>query len=91
MIDSQHERTRVFGVVAGDPGVFVVESDGHGRVDSVPNLGSVRSSARPKQKDSSMADTAASVLLTVIVLLGAVGGVLLIMALVAMTKSGYSK
>lgn len=36
-------------------------------------------------------DTAASVLLTVIILLGAVGGVLLIMALVAMTKSGYTK
>ncbi len=38
-----------------------------------------------------MADTAASVLLTVIVLIGAAGGILLIMALVAMTKSGYTK
>ena len=34
---------------------------------------------------------AESVLTTVIVLLGVVGGILLIMALVAMTKSGYSK
>ncbi len=31
------------------------------------------------------------VLTTVIVLLGAVGGILLIMALIAMTKSGYTK
>jgi hypothetical protein len=31
------------------------------------------------------------VLTTVIVLLGVVGGILLIMALVAMTKSGYTK
>ena len=34
---------------------------------------------------------AISVLTTGIVLLGIVGGVLLILALVAMTKSGYSK
>ena len=32
-----------------------------------------------------------SVLTTVIVLLGAVGGILLIMAIIAMTKSGYTK
>jgi hypothetical protein len=38
-----------------------------------------------------MLDTAASVLITVIVVLGVAGGVLLIMALVAMTKSGYTK
>jgi hypothetical protein len=38
-----------------------------------------------------MVDTATSVLQTVIILLGVVGGVLLIMALVAMTKSGYTK
>jgi hypothetical protein len=31
------------------------------------------------------------VLITVITLLGVIGGVLLIMALIAMTKSGYSK
>jgi len=34
---------------------------------------------------------AESVLTTFIALLGVVGGILLIMALVAMTKSGYSK
>ena len=34
---------------------------------------------------------AAEVLGTVIVLLGVVGGVLLVMAIIAMTKSGYSK
>ena len=32
-----------------------------------------------------------SVLITAIVLLGVVGGILLIMALVAMTKSSYTK
>ena len=32
-----------------------------------------------------------SVLTTVIVLLGAVGGILLVMAIIAMTKSGYTK
>ena len=34
---------------------------------------------------------AVSVLITVISLLGVVGGVLLVMAVVAMAKSGYSK
>jgi hypothetical protein len=34
---------------------------------------------------------AESVLTTIIVLLGVVGGVLLIMGLIAMTKSGYTK
>lgn len=38
-----------------------------------------------------MAATAVPVLITVISLLGGVGGILLIMALVAMTKSGYNK
>jgi hypothetical protein len=34
---------------------------------------------------------AEAVLTTVIVLLGVIGGVLLIMGLIAMTKSGYTK
>jgi hypothetical protein len=34
---------------------------------------------------------AVSVLITVISLLGVVGGILLVMAIVAMAKSGYSK
>jgi len=38
-----------------------------------------------------MVDTAVSVLQTVIIVLGVVGGVLLVMALVAVTKGGYTK
>jgi hypothetical protein len=36
-------------------------------------------------------EMAASVLITVIAILGGAGGILLIMGLVAMAKSGYSK
>jgi hypothetical protein len=61
------------------------------RVARGKNLGSVGQARTIQEKDSFMAATAASVFLTIIVLLGAVGGVLLIMALVAMTKSGYTK